>query len=80
MHWAPLRKHGWIAHGMFAGYHVVVLSSLMTVPWLVVCFVVLSTVSFLWQVVAAKTQSLAVPLVSHMLADLGIAIVAYLAF
>ncbi len=80
MHWAPLRKHGWIAHCMFAGYHVVVLHTLLAVPWLLLCFAVLVTVSMLWQIIATKTQSLAIPLASHILADLGIVIVAYLAF
>lgn len=80
LHWAPLRQYGWVTHCTFAGYHVVVLHSLMTVPWLLVCFVLLATVSFLWHVVSTKTMSLTVPLLSHIFADLGIVIVAYLAF
>lgn len=79
-HWAPLRKHGLMAHVMFAGYHVVVLYTLLTPPWLMVCFVLLVTVSVLWQWAASRTRSLAIPLVSHMLADLSVVIVAYFAF
>jgi hypothetical protein len=80
LHWAPLRKYGLVSHLAFAGYHMVVLYTLLTGPWLIACFGVLVTVSILWQQVATRTHSLAVPVVSHILADLGVAIVAYLTF
>ena len=80
LHWAPLRKYGLVSHFAFAGYHMVVLYTLLTGPWLMVCFGVLVAVSALWQVVATRTHSLWVPITSHILADLGVAIVAYWVF
>ena len=80
LHWATLRKVGLVSHLMFAGYHMVVLYTLLTGPWLLVCFGILVAVSALWQQVATRMHSVAVPLVSHILADLGVAIVAYLVF
>ncbi len=79
-HWATLRDHGPISHLLFAGYHMVVLCTLLTGPWLLVCFCVLASVSLVWQQVTRQTNSLAIPVASHMLADLGVAVVAYLAF
>ncbi len=80
LHWAPLREYGLISHLLFAGYHMVVLCTLLTLPWLFVCFCVLATVSLLWQQVTRQTNSLTVAITSHILADLGVAIVACLVF
>ncbi len=44
-HWTPLREATPIAHVAFAGYHMLVLASLLTVPWLAVCFVILTAAS-----------------------------------
>lgn len=77
LHWAPLRESTPIAHFAFAGYHMLVLTSILRVPWLILCFVVLTVASFLWQRVAERTDSLVIPVVSHVLADLGIVIVAW---
>lgn len=79
-HWAPLRKYGLVSHLAFAGYHMAVLYTLLTGPWLLVCFGMLVAVSVSWQQAETRTHSLVVPIASHMLADLGISIVAYLAF
>ena len=78
IHWAPLREKTPLAHLAFAGYHVLVLYSLLTPPWLILCFGVLATASFVWQRMTARTTSLAVPIVSHVLADLGVVVVARL--
>lgn len=75
-HWAPLRARTPLAHAAFAGYHLLVLYSLLTIPWLVVSFCVLILVSMLWRWISTKTGSLAVAVVSHVLADLGIIVVA----
>ena len=80
LHWAPLRKVGLVSHVMFAGYHMAVLYTLLTLPWLMACFGLLVIASMLWQLVATRTGSLVVPIASHILADLGVVIVAYLAF
>jgi hypothetical protein len=76
-HWGLLRERTPLAHPLFAGYHVMVLSSLLPVPWLVLCFAVLVTASCLWQRVFQRTGTLAVPVVSHMMADLGVVLAAW---
>lgn len=78
IHWGPLRRQTLLAHPAFAGYHMLVLYSLLTVPWLVVCFIVLATSSFLWHQMAERSGSLAAPTLMHVLADLGIVVAAWL--
>jgi len=78
VHWASLREQTPLAHPLFAGYHLLVLYSLLTGPWLIVCFAVLTTASLLWQQMARRSNSLAVPVVSHSLADLGIIMAAWM--
>lgn len=77
IHWAPLREETPLAHPLFAGYHMLVLFSLLTVPWLVIGFVVLVAASVAWQFLARRSGSLAMPIASHMLADLGIILAAW---
>ena len=78
LHWSPLRKQTPLAHPMFAGYHMVVLYTLLTPPWLILCFVVLTAASAMWQKMEKQTHSLVAPVLSHILADLGIMMVAWL--
>jgi len=78
LHWGPLRESTPLAHPLFAGYHMLVLHSLLTLPWLILCFIVLATASFTWQQIAKRSGSLALPVASHALADLGVAIAAWL--
>lgn len=77
-HWAPLRGRTPIAHAAFAGYHVLVLYSLLPVPWLAVSFAVLATVSWLWKRLAQESGSLVPAITSHVAADLGMVIVAWM--
>ena len=78
IHWAPLRARTPLAHPLFAGYHMLVLVSLLKLPWLIVCFVVLTSASFLWQWLVNRDHSLTSPALSHILADLGMAVAAWL--
>jgi hypothetical protein len=78
IHWAPLRGHTWLAHPLFAGYHMLVLHSLITSPWLVVCFAVLTAASVLWHRMVQSTGCPLIPIISQLLADLGIVLVAWL--
>jgi hypothetical protein len=78
MHWSPLRQATPVAHLLFAGYHMLVLYSLLSVPWLAVCFAVLATMSVVWQRMAREDGGLALPIASHVLADLGLVIAALL--
>jgi hypothetical protein len=77
LHWAPLREKTPAAHFIFAGYHMLVLYSLVTVPWLAVCFVVLVGASFGWCIMARKSESLVAPIMSHVLADSGVVLAAW---
>jgi membrane protease YdiL (CAAX protease family) len=69
-HWAPLRQRTWLAHPLFAGYHMLVLASLLPAAWLAVCFVILTSTSILWKWIAERSGSLAAPVLSHILSDL----------
>jgi hypothetical protein len=60
----------------FAGYHVIVLSSLMPPAWLAAAFVVLICASWSWQLIESASGGLTVPIMAHFLADAGIAIAA----
>jgi len=78
VHWAKLREQTNAAHLMFAGYHLLVLHSLLTFPWLLLCFVVLVSASFFWKEITIRSGSLLPATVSHILADLGVIIAVWL--
>ena len=78
LHWAELRKRTSVSHSLFAGYHIVVLYSLLSIPGLILCFVVLTTTSVIWDQVTKRTNSLAAPVLSHVLADFGLILAAWL--
>ncbi len=71
-HWNPLREHGARFHFVFAGYHMIVLWPLLTLPGLMLCFGVLAGASFAWTWLCRKSQGLTVPVISHIFADLGV--------
>lgn len=77
-HWAPLRERTQFAHLAFAGYHVLVLCSLLTSPWLAACFVLLTGASWMWQRMARDSGGLLLPVASHLAADLGIVVVVWI--
>jgi len=78
VHWAPLRNRTPLAHIAFAGYHMIVLYSLLPLPWLAACFAVLVVASWTWQRMAGECGSLWPGVASHAAADLGMVIVAWL--
>jgi hypothetical protein len=77
-HWAPLRKRTPLAHPVFAGYHMPVLHSLLTFPWLALCFAVLTAASLIWHKMAQRPGGPPAAVASHILADLGIVLAAWL--
>lgn len=77
-HWAPLRRVCPAAHGAFAGYHVLVLWTLLAAPWLALCFGVLTGASVLWGLMQRRSGHLGPAVVSHSLADTGIALAAWI--
>ena len=60
----------------FAGYHVFVLAWFIKLPWLVMAFIVLTVAAYGWRYIAYKFEGLAVPLLSHITADISIIVVA----
>ncbi len=80
VHWAPLRERTLLAHVAFAGYHLLVLYSILPVPWLAVGFVVLNLASWLWSRMVRASGSLWPAIASQSAADLGIVLVAALGF
>jgi len=78
LHWAPLREQTPASHLFFAGYHMMVLCSFITVPWLVACFIVLITTSVIWKQLTCRADSLYPAVLSHVLADLGVILMATL--
>lgn len=85
LHWSAIRREGefppWLAHCAFAGYHLVVLSTLVAPLWLPVVFVVLSGSSAVWARIDSHFDGAAMPLASHAAADIAIIVAAgWLAF
>lgn len=77
LHWAPLRARTAWAHLVFAGYHMLVLSSLLPTSWLVACFALLTSVSALWHELSRRSDGLSAAILSHALADLGVVAAAW---
>lgn len=69
-----------IADVAFAAYHVLVLIHFLKIPWVILVFVILVLVSWLWRRIAVRYNGLAIPLVSHMTAGLGIMTATYILF
>lgn len=78
LYWAPLRERTPLAHLLFAGYHMIVLASLLPAVWLGACFLVLLGASVMWQQMYRRGTGLLVPAFSHLLADAGIVLAAFL--
>ncbi len=76
LHWARLRDRTPAAHVLFAGYHMLVLGGLLSLPWLGVSFLVLAGASFAWQQMQKYSGGLIVPYLSHALADVGVILAA----
>ncbi len=56
----------------FAGYHILVLAWFIKMPWLLLSFIILSMAAWGWRHIAHKFRGLAVPLFSHVVADISI--------
>ncbi len=78
-HWGRLRAipgNGIPAAVMFAGYHGLVLQSLMKPLWVAVCVVVLFGTSFAWRRIERRAGGLLVPALTQVLADAGMILAA----
>ena len=56
----------------FGGYHALVIWSLLSWPWAVGAFAGCSMAGWLWRVMRINSGSLALPMLSHFLADVSI--------
>ncbi|MDK1031743.1 MAG: lysostaphin resistance A-like protein [Planctomycetia bacterium] len=61
----------------FAGYHILVLAWFIKLPWLAIAFVALTATAYIWRYIASRLKGLAVPLLSHVVADVTIIAVTY---
>jgi hypothetical protein len=75
-HWTSLRERTPLAHVAFAGYHGLVLGSLLSPLWCVVCCVVLCVASWVWQQMTRASHSMLPAILSQSLADAGVVLVA----
>ena len=62
---------------MFAGYHVLVLVWFIEWPWVIAIFFVLAGAGRCWRWLYNKYDALAIPLLSHAIADLSIVMAAH---
>lgn len=76
VHWSRLHARGALSHLAFAGYHAIVLYTLLQPAWLIVGVVVIAAASVVWQRSARRCRGLIVPVLSHVLADVGIILAA----
>lgn len=80
-HWGRLRSLPGFsvpAAIMFAGYHGLVLSTLMEPVWIAACLAVLFGSSLAWTAISRRTGGIAVPALSHAAADSGMILAAFL--
>jgi membrane protease YdiL (CAAX protease family) len=64
--------NGYARDILFGGYHALVLVHFIKFEWLVISVMILCVVSHIWGVIFVKTRGLLIPVLSHILADLGI--------
>lgn len=76
-HWAPLRQGSVTGHAAFAGYHAVVLYTLLPPVWLAVTAGLLVLISVEWEHMTARNGGPAVALCTHVLGDAGIILAAW---
>jgi membrane protease YdiL (CAAX protease family) len=62
---------GWV-DGLFAGYHAVILIPVVRPVFVLLSFPALSGVSWIFRMLYRRTGGLAIPLVSHLVADIAI--------
>jgi hypothetical protein len=76
-HWAPLRGTIPGAHLWFAGYHILVLATLLHPGWLPLCVLVLAGVSWTWGWMEGKGCAARTVVATHIAADVGVILAAW---
>jgi hypothetical protein len=77
-YWAPLRRNSITGHAAFAGYHAIVLYTLLPPLWLALTAGVLTVASLAWERVSVGNRGLLVAMGSHVVADLGVVTAAWM--
>ena len=62
---------------LFAGYHLVVLSGKIGVPWLVVVLLAICGAAWYWRQISRLTEGLLAATISHMVADITVILTIY---
>jgi hypothetical protein len=81
IHWGRFRgceRRQWLMCFFFAGYHILVLASLLSTIWLIISFLVLAVVACLWTMLYKRLHGGIIPFLSHLVADVGIIGATYL--
>ncbi len=76
-HWRLLCKESSWAHALFAGYHTIVLASLMPWFWVLAAFVILWVASLYWDWLYRRGQGILAPYLVHLFADFGLIVAVY---
>jgi hypothetical protein len=78
-HWLGSRT-GWLhwRDAVFAAYHALVLGFFVKPVWMLVIVLVLFATAWIWRITANRTGGLAIPVVSHVVADLSVVIALFL--
>lgn len=58
--------------GLFAGYHALVLVLFIGWPWVLVAFACLVAAAWLWRRLSKRCGGLAIPVISHLAADISV--------
>lgn len=70
--WRGLMPDRWISDALYAGFHMLVLYTLIHPGWLPLAFFVLFFAASVWRLLVRKTGGLVLPVLTHALADLGV--------
>jgi len=70
--WRGLGPRRWFADVAFAGFHAFLVAPFLRPAWIVVVLIVLIVAARMWRETAFRTGGLAVPVLSHAVADLCI--------
>jgi membrane protease YdiL (CAAX protease family) len=62
----------------FAGYHALVLVFFIKLVWVAAILMILFAMGRIWRIIASRTGGLAIPVISHSVADLSVVVALFL--
>ncbi len=65
-------RHPSAIDALFSGYHAAVLVLFVDWPWVLFAFACLATAAWLWRRIVMRRGGLAIPVVSHLVADVSV--------